>query len=206
MPDNQLIICNTEPPFQHAIASDDCSLVDMVFTEQHSQLDNKTMIFRNWVATDECGNSATASQTIEVRTTINFGCEISLLDSLICISDSIRFRAIPLRERGPYVYEWRVEGGSCEIESGQGTPNVTISNGYTKITVYLTMTDVNGCVSECIFEQECSPIFTKQLGDKVFDHAEVYPNPAQDVIYFAGQTLYDGNIKIQIHDGFGVQH
>ncbi|MFK7756394.1 MAG: T9SS type A sorting domain-containing protein [Flavobacteriales bacterium] len=68
--DDIAVQCNDEMPmFTAPEASDNCTDVTVTFTDEMSQDDCTTTTTRTWVATDECGNTATCSQSISITDT-----------------------------------------------------------------------------------------------------------------------------------------
>lgn len=63
-----IIECGSDIPSSGAVAADACSLTDvnMVETSQDGDCDQEYTITRTYTATDECGNTTVAIQTIEV--------------------------------------------------------------------------------------------------------------------------------------------
>jgi hypothetical protein len=62
------IECPAEPVFSEPTASDDCSIPTLTFNDVVTPGDcpQEYSVTRTWTATDDCGNTSTASQTIEV--------------------------------------------------------------------------------------------------------------------------------------------
>jgi hypothetical protein len=50
---------------------------------------------------------------------------------------------------GAITYMWEVIGEKCFIQSGQGTPEITIYVGWTTVEIILTVTDEFGCSTTC---------------------------------------------------------
>ncbi|MFD1063793.1 gliding motility-associated C-terminal domain-containing protein, partial [Winogradskyella litorisediminis] len=68
LPDESTINCPSEPVFAEATAEDACSDFELTFEDVRTEGDcaGEYSITRTWTATDVCGNSSTASQTINV--------------------------------------------------------------------------------------------------------------------------------------------
>jgi len=69
-PGNITVECGSIPEITDVIANDACdSDVDVTFDEQtiSGNCEHNYQIIRSWIATDDCGNSTTASQTITVE-------------------------------------------------------------------------------------------------------------------------------------------
>ncbi|ATL48410.1 hypothetical protein COR50_15260 [Chitinophaga caeni] len=72
VPANVTVSCDNIPAVQTPTVTDNCSVnIVPVFNENRidGSCPNTYTIVRTWTATDECGNSATATQTIEVEDT-----------------------------------------------------------------------------------------------------------------------------------------
>ena len=62
---NGSFLCGEDPAFSNPSATDDCSLVNITFTDITDGNDCAGAgITRIWIATDECGNTSSASQTM----------------------------------------------------------------------------------------------------------------------------------------------
>src|SRR5262245_43793841 len=66
---NGTVNCPATPSFSSPTASDNCSTATLTFadTPQTATCPAISVIKRTWTATDQCGNTATASQTISVE-------------------------------------------------------------------------------------------------------------------------------------------
>ena len=71
VPDDYTVECSDEVTYEDATAIDNCGEVTIVYSVDTVGLTcpNNFQIIRTWVATDECENSSTASQTITVEDT-----------------------------------------------------------------------------------------------------------------------------------------
>ena len=68
--DSYELDCDEDPAFSDPTATDECSAVQLLFTDETSgSVCTGFTITRTWVALDDCGNQAEASQTI------TFNCE-----------------------------------------------------------------------------------------------------------------------------------
>ncbi|MGJ8593827.1 MAG: HYR-like domain-containing protein [Aquaticitalea sp.] len=69
LPETSTIECPASPEFAQATASDLCSEITLIYNDVTTpgECEGEYSITRTWTATDDCGNSSTASQTIEVE-------------------------------------------------------------------------------------------------------------------------------------------
>ncbi|MCC6600760.1 MAG: T9SS type A sorting domain-containing protein [Crocinitomicaceae bacterium] len=66
VPESILITCGNQPEINDATASDACSNVTVTYTDTPVEGDCIGSFIRNYTATDGCGNSATASVTVNI--------------------------------------------------------------------------------------------------------------------------------------------
>jgi Dockerin type I domain len=69
VPDNGTVSCLSEVSFGTPTASDNCSDTALIFGETITGTDCSGIVTRVWIATDECGNSASISRTISYSDT-----------------------------------------------------------------------------------------------------------------------------------------
>ena len=98
-----------------------------------------TTYYARW--TNGCGSSSCVATTVTVNTAPT--CVI-LTESPVCAG--LTYNADG--PAGMSEYEWFVTGGT--LESGQNTDQITYTAGSgSTVTIDLTVTDVNGCISSC---------------------------------------------------------
>lgn len=190
------------PDMPNAIASDACSNTDMVYSERTYQHNARTTLIRTWTATDACGNSSTHNQIVEIRDREPFNCEILLIDPMICNGDDIQVDAHVTGGQPGFQYFWEIEGGSCTINSGQGSSSILISVGFSRVTITLTVIDENGCMSECRLEVLCT-MGGPEGQSQIMEDIVLYPNPTHNELYIDGKVKADGQFTVLILDAFG---
>ncbi|MBK7428558.1 MAG: DUF3494 domain-containing protein [Saprospiraceae bacterium] len=202
IPVNQQIICDDLPEVQAPDVYDLCTEVELTFSETRVDRNDAVNLIRTWVAEDECGNTATVSQEIEMISNSDLDCSMVLLDSIICNGDSIR---ITTDIDGPY-YFWEVEGGACYIETGQGTSTITINVGFSEVTVRLRIIDNNGCLVICeqTFICESNEAFADlKNGTGNIQVTELFPNPADKEVSLRYKAERESSGKIRVYDLMG---
>ncbi len=97
------------------------------------------------VTTTDANGCVTSCQWV-VTVNTNPDCTISAND-LVCSGFSGNVASVPDAGVGA-TYNWTVTGGA--LNSGQGTTSITYTAGTgTSLTIDVTVTDANGCVSSC---------------------------------------------------------
>jgi gliding motility-associated-like protein len=71
LPENMVVSCNSIEAPIHLTATDNCSTADVNFIEsiENGSCESNYIITRTWIATDDCGNATTHTQTITVQDT-----------------------------------------------------------------------------------------------------------------------------------------
>ncbi|TWI42814.1 gliding motility-associated-like protein, partial [Flavobacterium glaciei] len=157
LPVASTISCSSTPSFTQAVATDNCSSVNLTFvdvTVQGSCIGSYT-ITRTWTATDLSGNISTASQVITVQDTngpttttafsgiINVNCdvipakpELVFVDNCSTVSPAIFTENIINRTESSYsiVRKWTVSDACGNTSDFTQIINVTIPNSVTTIS------------------------------------------------------------------------
>ncbi len=193
VPDDQTISCTDSVAFGDAIATDDCTDVMIMIQDMTGSGTCLTSHTRVWTATDGCGNTATASQTItavdDVAPTFTFVPE----DETVACGDDILFgtpMAMDNCSNVDLTFEQQITGsGSC-ITSYVRTWTATDACGLTA-TASQTIMAVD----------DIAPTFTFVPADEtidcgetaVFGTPEVIDNCSDIVLTFVEETTGSGS-------------
>jgi Secretion system C-terminal sorting domain len=157
VPNDTMIVCEPLPviPFVHA--EDASASVSLVYTESNTPGDGSGIFFvtRTWTATDACGNITVTKQHITWIPNSFLVCNINVPLVVECNSHGVIITSDITGGFGPYTYEWQIVGNKCFIQGGQGTPDITIYMGWADVKIILTVTDVFGCQSMCMYILHC---------------------------------------------------
>jgi gliding motility-associated-like protein len=157
LPETKTITCPDVPVFEQAIATDGCSNSSLTFNDVKTEgnCPGFYSITRTWRAIDSCGNSTTASQTINVedRTgpitttefnpTINVNCdaiparpELVFTDGCSTINPAVFTEIISNQTTDSYVInrKWSVSDTCGNTSEFVQTVNVTIANSLITLT------------------------------------------------------------------------
>ena len=193
VPDDQTISCADSVAFGDAIAMDDCTDILLTFADMTGS-GTCLSSTRVWTATDGCGNTATASQTIttvdEIAPTFTFIPD----DETISCGDSVLFGIPTVMDNCAadvaLTFEQQITGsGSC-ITSYVRTWTATDACGLT-VTASQTIMAVD----------DIAPTFTFVPADEtidcgetaVFGTPEVSDNCSDVVLTFAEETTGSGS-------------
>jgi hypothetical protein len=151
------VICAPLPPPIQVQVTDYGTPVDLDYNQVIGP-DNgqgEFVVERTWTATDPCGNVTVAKQTILWIPNTFVDCDILLPPAVECNSHGVVIGSDVNGGIGPFTYEWEVIGEKCFIQSGQGTPTITIYVGFSQVLISLTVTDAYGCSGICQATLDC---------------------------------------------------
>ncbi len=152
-----IIICAPLPEPPSMIVEDNMGIDTMNYTETIVPGANpgEWLVTRRWHALDLCGNVSIFEQEIFWMPESLLECAIILPESAECNSHGIAISSAVSGGLGAYTYEWQVVGEKCFIQSGQNTPEIAIYQGWSDVTIILTVTDSAGCISVCTTTLSC---------------------------------------------------
>ena len=104
-------------------------------------------VIREITATDVCGNTSYAYQTIHVYYTSDLSAGIDGNFSPPCSSSGNLYTVEVSGGTAPYTINWSVIGGNCSIEQVFGN-SVEIYIGFGLATIRAEVIDANGCMTE----------------------------------------------------------
>jgi hypothetical protein len=193
-PEDITVYCGQGLPTAFNIEAEDVSAITIDFTEKIEVVnDNISVVIRNWIVSDVCGNSQEITQSITLDDSVPT-CAITYLgNELYCNSTNNQFVGNP-QGNGPFTYQWGVSDGSCYIQSGADAPKVTVKTGFEEFTLSLLITDVNGCQSYCTIDMEC---IDKPKGPKSFDDEgtntsfKIYPSAVSTDLFVIQNEVED---------------
>lgn len=197
-----MIGCGEVPAPETPEIYENCGSLDLSFSENRSFTQQGELITRVWTATDDCGNTATQTNTITVIDATSLSCDILKEADPVCISSG---NALSVAVEGgiePYTYEWEVTGGVCEIQEGADTPHILYHIGFSPANIKVTITDATGCQVECSIQLNCV-IDPKDRSEMQVDANEVVigritPNPTDGALFVQYYTndMVPGDIRI----------
>lgn len=199
--------CVDLPPAIEPEVEMDCSFITVDFSETVAPMLDGDRVTRVWTATDECGNQNTHEQQITLLDGNNFTCNFGEFVTPFCNSDNNTLTVYPQGGMAPYTYQWRVVGGTCEIEEGMDTETISFSVGFSMVNLEVTVTDATGCASICNFSFNCNidPKDRAEEGDSpTITFGGVHPNPAHKEVYFHYSTQKTQLVKVTISDAYGT--
>jgi hypothetical protein len=200
VPDDLVLYCHEGPlpPAEGVMAFDNCSEVNLEFTETTQIISStKSIVTRSWKAVDACGNSSFETQIITLLEPI-ISCDFpDAPDYIWCQSFDNKLTAEVEGGTGPYTYEWELIDCDGIIIGGFGTHTITYISGLTPMTFGVTITDINGCSTYCTLTIDCMKKIddddmnfsipdtgdevVSDIGDRI--KVTIAPNPATDMVY-----------------------
>ena len=134
VPQNTTIDALPLPALPNVEGTDNCSDVELDFNEVMTSNDCGLIAIRTWVATDDCGNTSSAEQTIIVSPDA-FDVTLDLINGNDCFGDlEGSVLATVFGGVAPYTYSW------SNGETGATATNLPSG------PVTLMVTDANGCM------------------------------------------------------------
>ncbi|MDQ3017189.1 MAG: T9SS type A sorting domain-containing protein, partial [Bacteroidota bacterium] len=152
-----MIICAPLPEPPSMIVEDNIGMDTMNYTETivPGADPGEWLVNRRWYALDLCGNVSVFEQQVFWIPETLLECAIILPESVECNSHGLIISSLVTGGLGDYTYEWQVVGEKCFIQSGQNTPEIAIYQGWSDVTIILTVTDSVGCISVCTTTLSC---------------------------------------------------
>jgi hypothetical protein len=233
VPADTAIICASLPPAPEVLAVDEAYPSTMVYSESITPGGDpeEYIVTRTWVATDACGNTSTAVQTINWIPDTFTECIIMLPESVECNSHGVAISSEVPGGIGPITYEWETIGEDCFIQSGQGTPEIMIYVGWSEVDIILRVTDAYGCVSACkitlpcLFSPKDDALFRlymqtdRETGFNMdtptptdlavgttkhqLQQLNVWPNPANGKVNLSFESRVDDKVEFQFRNLIG---
>lgn len=170
-PEDTKIICDQLPPVPVVSALDGTESVEVVYTEtilpggSQGEFD----VYREWVATDDCGNASMATQYILWIPNAILSTELIIPSGISCNSN-FTISSLVTGNTENITYSWEIIGQKSFIVKGQGNPKVFIHLGMTGATIKLTIKDHNGCITTTSAVLDCTgqahPVSTGNNGIK----------------------------------------
>jgi len=157
VPKDAKVICQQLPPVPPVFANDPAQPVSVVYAQIIGPINGQGTydVTRKWTATDACGNSSEAIQHITWIPDTGLECDISVPVSVNCNTHGVPVSAAASGGLGGVSFAWEVIGEECFIQSGQGTPDITLYVGFSEVEIVLTLTDGFGCSTICSASIDC---------------------------------------------------
>lgn len=188
--------------------------------EEVMEMGEVLTITRTWTAVDDCGNVTIATQEIVALINSDFACDIEMAEAEIACNSHQNLLVANVSEAdGPNTYFWEIEGGECQIQSGQNNDSLYIYVGFSDVLVNLTVTDAFGCITVCETSITCTS--NGQLQGRFTDGeyygnlmiSNIAPNPTSDrfvlgvlsendevlnyhIINPTGEVMYENKVDI----------
>ncbi|MEL7251881.1 MAG: T9SS type A sorting domain-containing protein, partial [Bacteroidota bacterium] len=218
VPADETVICEAIPAVGEVFVQDDFDEeVEVVFSETQTPTDNGLLITRTWTATDDCGNTNSASQEITVIDN-DLSAEFTLLDSEVdCNTDNNRLLLNVSGGMPPYSYAWTL---TDPLEDGFITSDPTrrgirFTMGYITQTFTVVITDANGCQLTASTTVKCD--FSDDEGDFLIgggnsggsssEYFEVntYPNPTSESLRVTFGNSREAAATVGLYSLFGQE-
>ncbi len=229
VPKDATIVCQPLPPVPPVNAIDAAQPVTIVYTQTINPGNGQGEfdVIRKWVATDACGNTSEATQKITWIPNTFLECDIEMPASVPCNSHGVPISSAVSGGLGGVSYSWEIFGEECFIQSGQGTPGITIYVGWSEVEVLLTVTDAYGCSSVCSGFLDCtnpganpiavnpqvinpktisnpgSATITDQRLDGYLTKLNLWPNPANGSLSLGFDSYVDQPVQFRLINFLG---
>ncbi len=186
IPDDITVICGQLPPAPQVHATDYADPVTITYEQTIGNGDapGHYIVLRTWTAKDPCGNTTVRTQRILWIPDTFVDCNIILPEQVDCNTHGVVIGSNVSGGIGPFTYVWDVVGQECFIQSGQGTPEITIYVGFFDVNISLTVTDAFGCQSVCTANLECFDPLGQFAGNdpNADQHQVLIPNAPNNTI------------------------
>jgi len=196
VPANMNLTCAPLPAVPSVLAEDTAQPVSISYTETilPGNQPGQFIVRRFWVATDACGNSSQAEQLIRWTPNTFVECAILLPPPVECSTHGVVISSIVTDGVAPYTYVWALDGDDHLLQSGQGTPQITIYIGFSPVDISLTVTDSYGCETVCSATLDCED----PLGGFVSNPSEIMEietKPSEEILHAEKPVDIEGNLE-----------
>ncbi|MBK8831720.1 MAG: T9SS type A sorting domain-containing protein [Saprospiraceae bacterium] len=196
VPANMNLTCAPLPAVPSVLAEDTAQPVSISYTETilPGNQPGQFIVRRLWVATDACGNSSQAEQLIRWTPNTFVECAILLPPPVECSTHGVVISSIVTDGVAPYTYVWALDGDDYLLQSGQGTPQITIYIGFSPVDISLTVTDSYGCETVCTAILDCED----PLGGFVSNPSEIMEietKPSEEILHSEKLVDIESNLQ-----------
>jgi hypothetical protein len=185
-------------------------------------------VTRRWRATDACGNAAEANQQILWIPNTFVECAILLPPPVECNTHGVVISAMLSEGVAPFTYVWAIDGDDYLLQSGQGTPQITIYIGFSPVDISLTVTDAYGCETVCMASLDCEdplqgfvgqhpgtngtdgkPIIDVLQADKPvgiegeLQNVSFWPNPVSEALHLSFTASGEQDVRLRLVNTMG---
>ncbi|MEN0005611.1 MAG: T9SS type A sorting domain-containing protein, partial [Bacteroidota bacterium] len=200
------IYCTTDLPELEILNQAD-GIDYTIQTEDFRNTDGDGIVLRTITATDICGNTAAAEQTIYAYNTTDLSCAIEGYFEPSCNSKNNVYAVAIDGGTAPYDVHWEVIGTGCIVAASYGnTAEIHIGFGLARIAAKVT--DANGCVTTCEATVECQGI--GQLHQLANDESEIetttfraFPNPFRETFTVVTDAPFNETAQLMIFNSLG---
>lgn len=213
-PGDTTIYCESPiPSASEIVIADGCSEFSVDFDESfHTISPAIEQIRRKWKATDACGNSSEADQTITILTSDLNGTFLGP-ETVDCGSDNNSLGIQVAGGEAPYTYHWAIVEGDAIITSGQSTATIAYSIGANPLNLAVKITDAIGCVIMEYIHIQCEgeglvlpthPDEYNNTAQSAVDNFTLLPNPSAEDAFIELESIEEeGLTTVQIQNLFG---
>jgi len=233
IPEGTKVFCDELPSPPEIIAEDASLPVSILYTQaiEAGYEQGSFNVYREWIATDACGNVTQVGQTIFWEPNAILTAEIVPPQEVICNAQKVLISSLVTGDLTDVTYTWEVSGGESYIQAGQGTPEIYIYVDKVETTVSLSMTDPHGCTTarsitlDCTLENSkmvgktgtADPVVMNQpIGTSVSDSPQekgmemtdlkAWPNPANEMLNISVDAKDGDQIQFTLTDFIGRIH
>jgi hypothetical protein len=191
------LTCAPLPAVPSILTEDTAQPVTVSFTETMlpGNQPGQFIVTRLWVATDACGNSSQAEQLIRWTPNTFVECAILLPPPVECSTHGVVISSSVTDGVAPYTYVWAIDGDDYLLQSGQGTPQITIYIGFSPIDISLTVTDSYGCETVCTATMDCEDPLEGFAGNPTGTPAAETESIAIEVLQAEKPVDFESNLE-----------
>jgi hypothetical protein len=232
IPSDTSVICAPLPPVAEMTVLDSLEAITIVYNQTIASGPGpgQYTVIRTWTATDLCRNATTITQHILWQPESTLECNIILPEFVECNSHGVLISGEVTGGEGSYNYEWEIVGEKCFLQSGQGTPDITIYMGWADVKILLTVTDTFGCTTMCMVFLHCleqselpftsspvsvgsvtlsefnAPVIQRGVVNTIasdLSQFTLWPNPAGEEVNVSFQSGHEGIIEYHFTNYLG---
>ncbi|MCB0692294.1 MAG: T9SS type A sorting domain-containing protein, partial [Saprospiraceae bacterium] len=172
-------------------------------------------LIKKWTITDACGNQTLLQQIITFLDE-KPSCDILPPKKVVYCNSKGNVISVDASGNGPFTYNWEIEG-DCDYHGNTKNKNLEFNIGFSSLVFSVTVTDKNGCSSECTYDLDCvfkgkvfaegfnkeeNPDAKSRLDTDEIGTIEISPNPALNQISISSISteIKPGVYKVEVYD------